>query len=66
MTPKKWYNGSSNKWGGVFNIDDYGMLYDSYDVSWTGFGLRPVINLRSDVTFSVGDGTLDNPYIVAD
>ena len=28
------------------------------------YGLRPVINLRSDVTFSGGNGTLDNPYVV--
>ena len=29
-----------------------------------GFGLRPVINLQSDVTISGGVGTSDNPYVV--
>ena len=29
-----------------------------------GFGLRPVINLKSDVEISGGVGTSDNPYIV--
>lgn len=30
------------------------------------YGIRPVINLKSDITFSGGDGTIDNPYIVSD
>ena len=29
-----------------------------------GLGLRPVINLQSDVTISGGVGTSDNPYVV--
>ena len=29
-----------------------------------GYGLRPVINLQSDVTISGGVGTSDNPYVV--
>ncbi len=28
-------------------------------------GVRPVINLSADVTISSGDGTMDNPYIIA-
>ena len=28
------------------------------------YGLRPVINLKSDVEISGGVGTSDNPYIV--
>ena len=28
------------------------------------YGLRPVINLKADVTFSSGNGTLNNPYAV--
>ncbi len=36
-----------------------------YDVYAPNIGLRPVINLRSDVTFNAGsDGTQNNPYIV--
>ena len=36
------------------------------DGSWVtdGIGLRPVINLKSDVEISGGVGTSDNPYIV--
>ena len=29
------------------------------------FGIRPVINLKADITFNSGNGTLDNPYVVA-
>ena len=36
--------------------------------SWFGvamsYGVRPVINLRSDVLISQGDGTIENPYIL--
>ena len=28
------------------------------------FGVRPVINLRSDVLISKGDGTIENPYFL--
>ena len=28
------------------------------------FGLRPVINLKSDTKISAGDGTKNNPYII--
>ncbi len=31
----------------------------------TSRGVRPVINLRSDVTISSGDGTATNPYVVS-
>ena len=40
---------------GYANGDDY---------VTNGFGLRPVINLQSDVTISGGVGTSDNPYVV--
>ena len=49
---------------GVFLVGYIGQLTSGL-VTGT-FGLRPVINLRSDVTFSGGNGTLDNPYVVAD
>ena len=38
------------------NIFNY-RVYETY-------GVRPVINLRNDVTISSGDGTQTNPYIV--
>ena len=48
----------------VFNVNSYGTL-DSYRVDRTTWGVRPVINLRSDITISGGDGTASNPYVVA-
>ncbi len=61
MTPYFW----SGSFGGVFRVDLNGYLaYVSLD--WTSSGLRPVINLKSDIIISSGNGTLDNPYIVAD
>lgn len=38
---------------------DYNFGY----VSNSSFGIRPVINLKADVTV-IGNGTIDNPYIV--
>ena len=39
-----------------------GNLY-SIDVNGT-YGVRPVINLKADITISGGDGTSLNPYVV--
>jgi len=66
------YNGqhywtmSPNCWAGsgvvsTFFVDNYGLL-NGYSVS-NALGLRPVINLKSDVTFT-GNGTIDNPFVV--
>ncbi len=44
----------------VYNIDPYGdMNYGSYS---NGRGVRPVIFLKSGLTFTGGDGTAQNPY----
>ena len=47
----------------VWSISPLGNL-----ISWSGvyfsFGIRPVINLKSDVKISSGDGTSIAPYIV--
>lgn len=60
--------GNYNPFGGndysslLFNIYPSGGLDDNstrYEV-----GLRPVINIRSDVSIS-GDGTMENPYKIA-
>ena len=46
---------------GVFNVDSSGSLdYDGVDCAW---GVRPVINIRSDVVLS-GSGTSIDPFIV--
>ena len=58
MSPCVWYGNSVN----VFHVSTDGSLSNN-NVSNTR-GLRPVINLKSDVLFSSGDGTLNNPYVV--
>ena len=35
------------------------------DAVYSEFGVRPVINLKADTTFSSGSGTSSNPYIVS-
>lgn len=48
----------------VYPIYSDGRLYYKDQYVTARLGVRPVINLRSDITFSSGDGTLNNPYIV--
>jgi len=48
----------------VLDVNSNGAL-SNYKVAGK-LGLRPVINIRSDVTFSSGNGLQDSPYIVAD
>ena len=59
MSPT-WYRGSA----GVFRVSSSGSLRDNYFVNHTTPGVRPVINLRADVTITGGNGTSTNPYIV--
>jgi hypothetical protein len=47
----------------MFLVRSDGHLGSSH-VNWPTPGARPVINLRSDITLSSGDGTLNNPYVV--
>ena len=56
MTPKQFFNGGA--WGYFEIIGSYGG-----GIGWN-IGVRPVINLRSDVTISSGDGTASNPYVI--
>ena len=58
MSPNHWDTYSAN----VFFVNPDGLLGSGYVDST--YGLRPVINLRADIIFSSGDGTLNNPYIV--
>jgi hypothetical protein len=46
----------------AFNVDSDGSLYDE-GVNYSG-GVRPVINLNSNVTYSQGDGTSTNPFVI--
>jgi hypothetical protein len=63
MSPIGW-NGTSS-YAFVFYVHLNGLLNNA-SVDWTGPGVRPVINLKADTTFSGGKGTLDNPYTVTD
>ena len=45
----------------VMGVDINGMMIGWQDVS-SIFGLKSVINIRSDVLISSGDGTIENPY----
>lgn len=59
MTPAYFMDG----FAGVFAIDTDRSLVSSDVIG--ARGIRPVINLRSDVTISSGDGTSSNPYVIA-
>ena len=64
MSPYNWsYNTSTNRFARVFCVRGDGELF-AYNVDFT-MSVRPVINLRSNVTFSSGNGTQSNPYVVA-
>lgn len=52
-----------NSWVNIFDIDSGGWLRGNHGGNM--YGVRPVINLSADVTISSGDGTADNPYVVA-
>ena len=47
---------------GLIVTDDGGIGESWVDAP---YGVRPVINLSADVTISDGNGTMDNPYVVA-
>ncbi len=51
-----------------FSGGDFSMFYVSSGMlTWGGgtYSVRPVINLRADVTIQSGDGTSSNPYVVS-
>ena len=48
--------GTSN----VLSVNSYGDMY--YNTPPSGVGVRPSINLKSNVKIVDGDGTIDNPY----
>ena len=59
------FNGNN---AGMLIVNLYGSLVGYNDVSNTKYGVRPVINLKSDTVFTTiqeeGKGTSTNPYIV--
>ena len=49
----------------VFYVNSYGCLYHS-SVDWTGPGVRPVINLKANVTILSGDGSSETPFVITE
>ena len=58
MTPS--YFNASNAHAYVSYVNPTGLLNPGWVTSW--LGVRAVINLRSDLLISSGDGTVENPY----
>ena len=57
------YSFTSGGYAYVFTVASYGLL------GWYGVnpasGVRPVINIRADVSISSGDGSASNPFVIA-
>ncbi len=56
----------------ILNSSGYACVFGVYsfgNIGWIGvygaFGVRPVINLKSDISFTGGNGTSANPYILS-
>ena len=47
----------------VYNVYSSGMLWN-WNYATDSYGLRAVINLRSDVLIYHGDGTINNPFML--
>ena len=64
MTPVGGYNpfGGDNWCATVFRVGASGTFDDPYTAG--SYGLRPTINLRSDITIS-GEGTIEKPFTVS-
>ena len=61
MSPEGWHSSTSK--ANVFFVDSYGFLGNN-PVNYK-YGLRPVINLKSDTKFSSGSGTQSSPYVIS-
>ena len=61
MTPVGSFNpfGVNDWFSSVFRVDGSGLIDDNRP--YNAYGLRPVINIKKDITIS-GNGTIDNPY----
>ncbi len=62
ISPYQW-NAKINQ-AHVFCVRDTGFLEGASLINNRVVGFRPVINLKSDITISGGNGTKDNPYVV--
>ena len=45
----------------VFGVDSAGYLFGNRSVAYA-YGIRPVINIASDITIKSGNGTSSTPY----
>ena len=57
-------NAGSDGWAYVFYVLSNGRLNNT-GVDWTGGGVRPVVNLKSSVQITGGNGTADLPFEIA-
>ncbi len=62
MSPYNFYVGVSS-FANVFSVGSNGSL-NHWNVDGP-LDFRPVLNLSADVTISGGNGTMDNPYVIA-
>ncbi len=64
MTPVGYYNpfGYDGWYAFIFRVNSFGSFGDVTPMNT--YGLKPVINIRGDVTVS-GDGTMENPYTIS-
>ena len=61
MSPS--YFDAANGWAGVFVVSNQG-FFGYYNDVHNMRGVRPVINLKANVTISAGNGSSSSPYIV--
>ena len=61
MSPYYFYATNSNAW--VFLVDSNGWL--NYNRVNNAVGVRPVVNLKSSIQFSEGNGTSETPLVVS-
>ena len=60
LSPSYWIGG----YAGVYYVYSSGNLgYSSVDHS--GHHVRPVVSLKAGITYTTGDGTPSNPYVIA-
>ena len=52
-----------NGWACVFYVSSNGNF--NSNIVYNRFGVRPVINLKSNIQFSEGNGTSDKPFVVS-
>ena len=65
MTPI-WFNGAHALVGAIYNDGSLnGPFVDDYYPELGSSAIRPVINLRADITITAGDGTIDSPYVIS-